>query len=110
MALYHTSGSTKFVSSGQLTAATTFKTDGSENTVKFNIVRNSASKLTLKITINNQVVVLEGTSSVTQLKVVDNCLVSDGILNQQGFGQRFGVIPAGNTYVTINHLSVSIDR
>ena len=110
LALYHTSGTSKYVSSGQLTAATAFKADGSENTVKLNIVRNSANKLTLKITINDEVVVLGGTSSVTELKVVDNCLVSDGILNQQGFGQRFGVIPAGSTYVTINDLSVNINR
>lgn len=105
--IYHTSASNSYKSLGNFKGNSTFKFDGSDNKVKFNLMRKSASELSIKMTINDEVVAFTGTNS-TMFSVVDNCFITKGVVNNSGYGQRIGIIPLGESYVTISDLVVNI--
>ena len=107
--IYHTSATTNFKSLGDFSGASTFKFDGSDNKVKFNVIREDKNVLKFMMTVNNQVVAFGGTSSHSStFSVVNNYFTTNGVVTKQGFGQRFGIIPLSDSYVTISDLVVNI--
>ena len=61
------------------------------------------------MTVNDQVVQFAGSSSyASTFSVENNYFTTNGVVTKQGFGQRIGIIPLGESYVTISDLVVNI--
>lgn len=107
--IYHTSATANFKSLAEFSGSSTFKFDGTDNKVKFNLIRESQSVLKIMMTVNGQVVQFAGTSAYKNtFNVSDNYFTTTGVVTKQGFGQRFGIIPIGESCVTISDLIVNI--
>ena len=107
--IYHTSATSNFKSIAEFSGLSSFKFDGSDNKVKFNLIRVNQSKLKIMMTVNDQVVQFAGSSSyASTFSVENNYFTTNGVVTKQGFGQRIGIIPLGESYVTISDLVVNI--
>ncbi len=96
---------------GELSYKTDFKFgEGQKNTVSVNLVRTSESVLKVGVVVNGKTVEFAGNIANTDyFAFEDGYLTVTDVLTTVGFGQRFGVMPAADSTVTISGMGVGID-
>lgn len=96
---------------GELSCTTDF-TFGADktNTISVNIVRVDNDVLKLGIIVNGKTAEFSGTISDTDTySFNEGFLTFTGIFGKMGYGQRFGVMPAADSTVTISGMGIGID-
>lgn len=96
---------------GELSYKTDFKFgEGQKNTVSVNLVRTSESVLKVGVVVNGKTVEFAGNIANTDYFAFDDgYLTVTNVLTTVGYGQRFGVMPAADSTVTISGMGIGID-
>lgn len=96
---------------GELSYKTDFKFgEGQKNTVSVNLVRTSESVLKVGVVVNGKTVEFAGNIANTDyFAFEDGYLTVTNVLTTVGYGQRFGVMPAADSTVTISGMGIGID-
>lgn len=107
MTVYHGNSqtTTTYTSWGLLSGATSFNFSGA-NKITLKITRINDSDLLVKVYVNDAQVMLSGTDTA-HVKVQSGAILSTGVLNKTGYGQRVGFIPLENTIVTVSGLVIT---